>query len=118
MQRKHIRYMACESRECTQEGGGSRGWRHRRRCRRPPSTQHTHRRATYLVGGGHDLEVAVINDQPGPAGAEDAGGSCREVGLEVLQGAKGVPDGVLQLLRGIGVKVLRAGRGPEGGEGG
>lgn len=62
-----------------------------------------------LVGGGHNLEVAVVDDQPGPAGAEDAGGGSREVGLEVVQGAKGVPDGVLELLGGIGVKVLKVG---------
>mmetsp|Transcript_5342 Transcript_5342/g.12548 ORF Transcript_5342/g.12548 Transcript_5342/m.12548 type:complete len:304 (-) Transcript_5342:88-999(-) len=55
-----------------------------------------------LVRGGRDRQLLVIGDnQPHPAGAETGTRSTSrfELGLEVVEGAKGLVDGLCQLVR-------------------
>ena len=71
-----------------------------------------HRRAV-LVGQAHHLELpGVVGREPGPAGAELAGGGFGEGVLEIVERAEVAVDGLREVARGIAA-AGRAHRGPE-----
>lgn len=59
-----------------------------------------------LVGGGHDIELAVLDDQPRPARAEAGLGGVFELLLEGVEAAEGAVDGVQQFAAGLVGAVL------------
>src|SRR5580692_8838243 len=46
-----------------------------------------------LIGAGFNDQLAVANQQPGPAGAKAGGGGLTKLGFEVREAAKGTLDG-------------------------
>src|ERR687894_515938 len=51
-------------------------------------------RTVVLVGGRDDRETGALVDEPGPARAELADAGVLHLGLEVVEGAEGVVDGL------------------------
>lgn len=66
-----------------------------------------------LVGGAGDLEFTILDDEPGPAGAEAFGGGFTEGFFEVIEGAERGIDGVGEVGGGLAAFCCRGEGFPE-----